>query len=413
MPRCRVPRCLLRHRTPACHPVPSPTAPYLTITLVALVAAGLTFFSGFGLGMLLLPAFALFMPVEVAIGATAVAHLANNLYKVALMARHADRGITPIFAGFSVIGALARAWLLTLLAGGHTLHTYTMSGRSFEVTMIGLVIGIMMIAFAILELTPATSKWGLPRTLLWLGGLLSGFFGGLSGHQGACTRRPSSDPKCPKTPSSAPVRLCGRRRFHSPHRLRHRRSARRPRRHPTDQARDTLRTLHEHNACAIATGCVAALIGTTIGNSPAQGSHHRRRAHYRPDRPPCPGHRPRAGACLARRLTPAGLPSRSHAHPLHPHHLLRVPLLLTTLTALRVDAEPRGPSTRTPRRSPSHPPACIHLSPCSRLPTPPPPRRDGCPGRPSPEFDMRFGPCPAARPAQPPGPVPPPPAVQP
>jgi hypothetical protein len=45
----------------------------------------LTFFSGFGLGSLLLPAFAVFFPIEVAVAATGVVHLANNLFKLALM----------------------------------------------------------------------------------------------------------------------------------------------------------------------------------------------------------------------------------------------------------------------------------------------------------------------------------------
>ena len=39
----------------------------LVVCLVALLASGLTFFSGFGLGTLLLPAFALFMPLEQAV----------------------------------------------------------------------------------------------------------------------------------------------------------------------------------------------------------------------------------------------------------------------------------------------------------------------------------------------------------
>ena len=38
---------------------------YLVICSVAFLASGLTFFSGFGLGTLLLPAFALFFPVDV------------------------------------------------------------------------------------------------------------------------------------------------------------------------------------------------------------------------------------------------------------------------------------------------------------------------------------------------------------
>jgi hypothetical protein len=49
---------------------------YLIICVVAFAVSGLTLFSGFGLGTLLMPAFALFFPVAVA--ATAVVHLANE-----------------------------------------------------------------------------------------------------------------------------------------------------------------------------------------------------------------------------------------------------------------------------------------------------------------------------------------------
>jgi uncharacterized membrane protein YfcA len=38
---------------------------YLVVCAVALLASALTFFSGFGLGTLLLPAFALFFPIEI------------------------------------------------------------------------------------------------------------------------------------------------------------------------------------------------------------------------------------------------------------------------------------------------------------------------------------------------------------
>ena len=41
---------------------------HLAVALAALFAAGLTLYSGFGLGTLLLPVFALFYPVEVAVG---------------------------------------------------------------------------------------------------------------------------------------------------------------------------------------------------------------------------------------------------------------------------------------------------------------------------------------------------------
>ena len=63
---------------------------YVVVCAVALVVSALTLFSGFGLGTLLMPAFALFFPVPVAIAATAVVHLANNVFKVALVGRRAD-----------------------------------------------------------------------------------------------------------------------------------------------------------------------------------------------------------------------------------------------------------------------------------------------------------------------------------
>ncbi|MFQ6676338.1 MAG: sulfite exporter TauE/SafE family protein, partial [Fidelibacterota bacterium] len=50
------------------------------IAAVAFVASGLTLFSGFGLGSILMPVMAIFFPVEVAISATALVHLANNIF---------------------------------------------------------------------------------------------------------------------------------------------------------------------------------------------------------------------------------------------------------------------------------------------------------------------------------------------
>ena len=71
---------------------------YFIVCLAALIVAGLTLFSGFGLGTLLMPVFALFFPLEVAIAATAVVHLANNLFKLGLMGKYADRRVVALFA---------------------------------------------------------------------------------------------------------------------------------------------------------------------------------------------------------------------------------------------------------------------------------------------------------------------------
>ena len=66
---------------------------FLVIALVAFGASALTLFSGFGLGTLLLPAFALFLPVEVAVSATAVVHGANSFFKAGLLWGGVDRGV--------------------------------------------------------------------------------------------------------------------------------------------------------------------------------------------------------------------------------------------------------------------------------------------------------------------------------
>ena len=158
---------------------------YSVISLVTLVTAGLTFFSGFGLGTLLLPVFALFVPLEVAIGLTALVHLANNLFKLALLGKYADKatilgfGLPAIVAAF--LGAVALLWL----SGLAPLFSYHLLGRTLTVTPVKLVVALLMVLFAIFDIHPALSQITLPPRWLPLGGALSGFFGGLSGHQGA------------------------------------------------------------------------------------------------------------------------------------------------------------------------------------------------------------------------------------
>lgn len=158
---------------------------YVLVCLVALIVAALTLFSGFGLGTLLMPAFALFFPVEVAVAATAVVHLANNLFKVALMGRHADWWVVARFAVPAAAAAMVGAWLLGLFAAIPPLFVYRLGEGVNEVTAVKLVIGIIIIFFALFDLSPRLSQLTFDRQYLPWGGVLSGFFGGLSGNQGA------------------------------------------------------------------------------------------------------------------------------------------------------------------------------------------------------------------------------------
>jgi uncharacterized protein len=158
---------------------------YAIVYAVAFVASGLTFFSGFGLGTLLLPAFALFFPVEHAVSMTAVVHFLNGLFKLALVGRHADVRVLLRFAVPAVVASFLGAWLLVRLSGVQPLLTYSIFGHTAEVTPLKLIVGVLLFVFALADLLPRTRDLSFGAQWLPLGGALSGFFGGLSGMQGA------------------------------------------------------------------------------------------------------------------------------------------------------------------------------------------------------------------------------------
>jgi uncharacterized protein len=159
---------------------------YALIAVTALVASFLTFFSGFGLGTILLPVFAIYYDLEIAIALTAVVHLLNNLFKLSLVFKNISWPVVLRFGVPSLLAAFAGAYLLKQLSGNDTeLLSYQLSGKSFSVTWPGFVIGTLIIFFSFFELSKKLSHVTFSERYLIPGGLLSGFFGGLSGHQGA------------------------------------------------------------------------------------------------------------------------------------------------------------------------------------------------------------------------------------
>lgn len=158
---------------------------FVLVPLAAFVASGLTMFSGFGLGTLLLPVFALFVPIELAVVATAIVHGANNVLKASLLGRWADREVVVRFGVPAVGAALVGAWVLATFSAFDPVATYPLGGHTAVVRPIGLLMGCVMAGFAGLELHPRFDRLEFGRRYLPLGGVLSGFFGGLSGHQGA------------------------------------------------------------------------------------------------------------------------------------------------------------------------------------------------------------------------------------
>ena len=157
----------------------------LIVCAVALVASCLTFFSGFGLGTLLLPAFALLYPVEHAVALTAIVHFLNGLFKLALVGRRADLRIVFMFGLPALATAFVGAWALLWLSDAGPVARYSLLGREVLVMPAKLVVGLLLLLFSLAELSPRFRERTFPPRYLFIGGLLSGFFGGLSGMQGA------------------------------------------------------------------------------------------------------------------------------------------------------------------------------------------------------------------------------------
>ncbi len=157
----------------------------IVLFLVALGGALLTFFSGFGLGTLLLPLFVLICGPFEGVFAVAVVHLCNSILKCALTWKDISARVLWRFAPGAFVGALLGSWLLREISGMQVAYTHSFFGEPRTVYTISLVIGGLMVLFALLELFWENKLPALPEKYLFAGGTLSGFFGGLSGQQGA------------------------------------------------------------------------------------------------------------------------------------------------------------------------------------------------------------------------------------
>jgi len=155
------------------------------ISLAAFFTATLTFFSGFGLGTILMPVFVLFFPVEIAIALTGVVHFTNNLFKIGLVGKSADKGVLLRFGLPAILASFVGAFVLIRMVALPALFQYNLGNKVMEVTPVKLIIGLLLLIFALLEFSPSFKKVQFDRDKLIYGGLISGFFGGLTGIQGA------------------------------------------------------------------------------------------------------------------------------------------------------------------------------------------------------------------------------------
>lgn len=155
------------------------------IAVIVFITSGLTLYSGFGLSTVLMPILAVFFPITIAIGLTALIHLINNFFKLVLLWHDINWSVTWKFGTSAIIAAIAGSWVLISLSDLPILLSYKVVGKVAAITPIKMTVGILLIIFATVEFLPIGNKIKIPSSFLPLGGLLSGFFAGLSGHQGA------------------------------------------------------------------------------------------------------------------------------------------------------------------------------------------------------------------------------------
>lgn len=158
---------------------------YLIICLLAFIGSALTLFSGFGLGTILVPVFALYFPIQHAIALTAIVHFLNNIFKLSLLGKHANKEVILLFGIPSFFAAFVGAYLLSLITKAEPIFSYSLYSNTYSILPLKLVIGLLLIFFSLLDVIPRLAAIQFEKKYLAVGGLLSGFFGGLSGNQGA------------------------------------------------------------------------------------------------------------------------------------------------------------------------------------------------------------------------------------
>lgn len=158
---------------------------WILIILSAFGASLLTFYSGFGLGTILLPVFSLFFEIPIAIAMTALVHLLNNVFKFGLTRQNVQWNLVKLFGLPSIIFAFCGAFVLSFLSNGIYTWNFKFLELDLETDLLKICVGSLMIIFSWLENLNLSLISKNSKFLLVLGGALSGFFGGLTGHQGA------------------------------------------------------------------------------------------------------------------------------------------------------------------------------------------------------------------------------------
>ena len=132
-------------------------------------AAALTVPAGFGLATMITPVVFLWLEPHEAVAVVAIVHGSHNAWKLKVLRESVDYSSVRRFGWAMVMGALLGASLNTV----------------FESNLLLLLVGVALVVLPVLSVTERWTTLRLPESEDRIGGFGSGFFGGLTGHQGA------------------------------------------------------------------------------------------------------------------------------------------------------------------------------------------------------------------------------------
>lgn len=158
---------------------------YSLIALVSILGSVLTFFSGFGLGTILLPVFSIFFPFELALLMTAIVHLLNGIFKFILIGKNTQWRIVAWFGMGAVICSFLGSYILSLQTQLPILFEYQIFGIQCKVAVYKFCVGLILLILTLFELRALQIKSTPKGEYLIVGGAISGFIGGFTGSQGA------------------------------------------------------------------------------------------------------------------------------------------------------------------------------------------------------------------------------------
>ena len=140
----------------------------LSVFLVAVFAGGVAAVTGFGIGSLVTPVLMLRYPAPLAVAMMGLPHAIGTALRWWRLRQHVDMAVLKGFGLASAAGGLAGA-LLHARAGA---------------ALITSIFAILLVVSGLAGLTGFIRRLHFHGHTAWIGGLVSGLFGGLAGNQG-------------------------------------------------------------------------------------------------------------------------------------------------------------------------------------------------------------------------------------